>query len=798
MSTTPNLELTKPGIGSANWGVVVNDNYDLIDEGLAPAAYYRASAGSALTLNIAPGKSYRNGSVITYVGGTLSMADDATNYVYLDVSAACAPASNTTGFGGDMPIAEVTTASGVITVVTDKRTPWISRGRIRYADEFPGADAGEKIVAAIADLPATGGTVDARGLEGAQTFSALTISRNNITVLLGAGTYTQTGQLLITGDNVSIIGLGRGSTVLETSTAGTAILIDSLTWPAARINYTKLQGFTLTQTAGAPQGIGIEDRYFFMTKLNDIQITGFTNDFYLHDGSELTGWNLRAASGTIGLRAERTGPAPKDFSAVHIYDSYFHQNVQNDVVLDGVAQISFHGTDLIGTGVGAAGAVLIESTTQAVETVSFHSCTFENTAGKYAIQIGSAASTVSITTVTVDSSMFAVASNDKIIVHSKLGTLNLINSVIGGLTPDIRINATQLTEPVINIEGTRPYWAKYNVLDERSVTVKTGLYLHKSVRINPFNNDFTRGLWGYISNAAPANDAANFVTGIASLFFAQTGAEQYLEMRFYDIGARRQDIGPGTVLTVDFIIKHVGAESSVLRAYTTNLTGADPQVVVIPQPFIVQTFTNGFQRRFTEYTVPTGRLLVGFRLSNGAAMGTDFWIDYLAIHAKDVPVNHDVITNVAPTSGTWKVGNYVRNITPTSSGILGWTCITAGAPGTWVAIPVSNSSTVGWSAAAISLGGGTTIKQIKLTGNISIDPASIAATSRGTATGTFSGCAAGDAVIALGMPAINDDLIYMGADCSAADTIRIYLYNPTAGAIEDGANNWQFLWFDMT
>ena len=93
---------------------------------------------------------------------------------------------------------------------------------------------------------------------------------------------------------------------------------------------------------------------------------------------------------------------------------------------------------------------------------------------------------------------------------------------------------------------------------------------------------------------------------------------------------------------------------------------------------------------------------------------------------------------------------------------------------------------------------GTTIKQIRLTGNVSINPGSINATTRGTATGTFTGCAAGDVLIPLGIPGINDDLIFEGADCSAGDTIRIYLYNPTAGAIDDGAINWQFLWFDMT
>lgn len=43
--------------------------------------------------------------------------------------------------------------------------------KIQVAHCFAGADAGAKIAAAIADLPSTGGTVDARGLEGAQTIS---------------------------------------------------------------------------------------------------------------------------------------------------------------------------------------------------------------------------------------------------------------------------------------------------------------------------------------------------------------------------------------------------------------------------------------------------------------------------------------------------------------------------------------------------------------------------------------------------------------------------------------------------
>lgn len=41
----------------------------------------------------------------------------------------------------------------------------------------------------------------------------------------------------------------------------------------------------------------------------------------------------------------------------------------------------------------------------------------------------------------------------------------------------------------------------------------------------------------------------------------------------------------------------------------------------------------------------------------------------------------------APTTGTFAVGDFVRNTTPTNSGgsiIFGWECVTAGTPGTWV------------------------------------------------------------------------------------------------------------------
>ncbi len=68
------------------------------------------------------------------------------------------------------------------------RTP-----EIRYADMFPGDNAGQMIAAAINDLPETGGIVDARGLSGEEIqvinnnmFEDVTV---DVTLLLGSATY---------------------------------------------------------------------------------------------------------------------------------------------------------------------------------------------------------------------------------------------------------------------------------------------------------------------------------------------------------------------------------------------------------------------------------------------------------------------------------------------------------------------------------------------------------------------------------------------------------------------------------
>jgi hypothetical protein len=93
--------------------------------GSGPGPGYLPTAGAGLTLNLVAGTAYCGNPPVpvVYAGGTLTMTDEATNYVYLNPAATCAPAKNTTGFStGQIPIATVVAAGGVITSVIDQRT----------------------------------------------------------------------------------------------------------------------------------------------------------------------------------------------------------------------------------------------------------------------------------------------------------------------------------------------------------------------------------------------------------------------------------------------------------------------------------------------------------------------------------------------------------------------------------------------------------------------------------------------------------------------------------------------------
>ncbi|MBZ5544393.1 MAG: hypothetical protein LAO07_12040 [Acidobacteriia bacterium] len=167
-------------------------------QGVGPG--YWPTAATGLALNLAAGTAYCGNppALVTYAGGTLTLAPSATNYVYLDPVSNCAPAAGTSGFSpGHIPLAKVVTGASTITSVTDART-WFTPqpiatdasggalgslkklNAIRFADQFPGAGATAKLDAAIADIGSVPGVVVATPAMGAGEPTSL---RNDVGLL---------------------------------------------------------------------------------------------------------------------------------------------------------------------------------------------------------------------------------------------------------------------------------------------------------------------------------------------------------------------------------------------------------------------------------------------------------------------------------------------------------------------------------------------------------------------------------------------------------------------------------------
>lgn len=83
-------------------------------------------------------------------------------------------------------------------------------------------------------------------------------------------------------------------------------------------------------------------------------------------------------------------------------------------------------------------------------------------------------------------------------------------------------------------------------------------------------------------------------------------------------------------------------------------------------------------------------------------------------------------------------------------------------------------------------------------GTVSINPASIAATSRAATTFTVTGAASGDILIMSPPAGLNDDLLFVGARVTGTDQGTVYLYNPTGGAIDDGALTWDYVLIEFS
>lgn len=113
----------------------------------------------------------------------------------------------------------VVSGGGAITKqFTSQVVPTETPGQVRYAESYVGNDAGDMIAKAIADLPSTGGVVDARGLIGTQSIDTAPFpsGTTNVLLLLGAGTYSTSVQVTVP-NKCRIVGVGRSATIIKSN-----------------------------------------------------------------------------------------------------------------------------------------------------------------------------------------------------------------------------------------------------------------------------------------------------------------------------------------------------------------------------------------------------------------------------------------------------------------------------------------------------------------------------------------------------------------------------------------------------
>lgn len=82
-------------------------------------------------------------------------------------------------------------------------------------------------------------------------------------------------------------------------------------------------------------------------------------------------------------------------------------------------------------------------------------------------------------------------------------------------------------------------------------------------------------------------------------------------------------------------------------------------------------------------------------------------------------------------------------------------------------------------------------------GTLAVNPGSINDQVRGSIAVTLTGVAAGDLVVLEPPTDLAAGLAYAGHRVTT-DTVTIFLYNSSGGAINDAETSWRYVWWDRT
>jgi hypothetical protein len=199
---------------------------------------------------------------------------------------------------------------------------------IRFADQFPGATAGAKIAAAIADLPSTGGTVNVLGLQGAQTISSnfgagLT---KPVHLIFGDTTFTVTNNTVITLPSGSTVSATAGHTLFNKAGTGQVFTFTgAVTATATNLTAIVASG-AQALTVASTTGFAVDD--WVMINDSSSDAGGGTHSELAQVRTVPDGVTLTLKAGTVNAYTTNKSAA---FTA-----SVVKMNVVKDVAVSGV------------------------------------------------------------------------------------------------------------------------------------------------------------------------------------------------------------------------------------------------------------------------------------------------------------------------------------------------------------------------------------------------------------------------------------------------------------------------------
>ena len=250
----------------------------------------------------------------------------------------------------------------------------------RCADAYPGADWGAKVTAAMADLPAGGGIVDARALTGSQSLSSdLVIANKSITILAGQTTLAMGSNRIVVqpgANEFAFTGYSAGwgpdqsytagGTTLQYTGNGSGFKVGAST---AATNFIRLENFQVDASSGGSAVRAMEIDNTIGATLSNLKLlvstsTGTTQEALRLDGTGgmnayvvLNNLYLGGGHNTLHL----TGASGQGNSAFQIIGGTARTNNTTDgtgVLLEYSSNIDFLGFDvesaLVGYSFGAS------------------------------------------------------------------------------------------------------------------------------------------------------------------------------------------------------------------------------------------------------------------------------------------------------------------------------------------------------------------------------------------------------------------------------------------------------------